>query len=116
MRRALLGAIVGGLAMFGAVFAIVMAVSPAGQDNFPAAAVLGSLLAGNGAIVGAVVGATGDIAAQLRRAFPNGHCPKRDYAEEVSSDHDPMPGLLTALRIAGLVVLIVALLVLVGKS
>src|SRR5262245_42031895 len=108
LRRAVIGAIFGGVGTFGIALLVVLAVSPPGRDNYIFATIVAALLAGNTATAGAVIGAAGDIAAHFRQAFPNGQGPERDYAETASADHDPLPGIVTALRITGLVVLIVA--------
>jgi len=118
MRRAVLGAILGGVMTFSVVFVVALVLYPAG-DYLRGAAIVGALLAGNGATAGAVIGAAGEFSAQFRRAFRKDRNPERDYVETASADHDPLPGVLMALCITGLVVLIVAcfaFLVLTGKD
>jgi hypothetical protein len=87
MRRAFVGAMIGGGATFLTGLTAGLVTIKAQPDNLTAGLFLAAILAGNGAMAGAIVGGVGDLLAYLREALPIRHGPEADYR-----DPDPPAG------------------------
>lgn len=82
MKRAFVGAMIGGGVTFAIMFTVIYALTR-NEPNNPAiaAAFIAALLGGNGATAGAVIGAAGDFMAYLQQTLPIRHGPEADYQE-----------------------------------